>query len=262
MWENNTVTRSSSGTAHEQGLRTDTEGPASRSRRERPSSPKRARLMSTDMRFDSDNLSPTSNGTRYQPNGSPSLFGKSPAPPSTNGYSHTNGLTSHSTNGTFSTTTSEKPQTYYGHDREEVARLLMQCLNDLGYQDSANRLVQESGYELESPTVAAFRHAILEGEWSEAESLLFGSSRPQDGGGVSICNGNNTCNDGLVLATGVDRDELKFRLRKQKYLELLELRDHGSALMVLRQELTPLHQDVGQLHVLSGLVSISYPLQH
>ena len=132
--------------------------------------------------------------------------------------------------------------------------MLIQGLSDLGYQGAANQLVQDSGFELESPTVAAFRHAILEGEWSEAESLLFGSSCPEDGGGVSISNGHTTRNDGLVLAQGVDKDELKFRLRRQKYLELLELRDHGGALMVLRQELTPLHQDVGQLHVLSGLV--------
>lgn len=99
--------------------------------------------------------------------------------------------------------------------------------------------------------MAAFRHAVLQGEWSEAESLLFGSTEPDDGGGVSISHGDSRRHAGLDFADGVDFDELKFRMREQKYLELLEARDLGNALMVLRQELTPLNQDTAKLHLLS-----------
>ena len=208
------------------------------------------------MRLDSDNSTSTSNNVRQNTVASslPSSD-KNGTANQTNGYSPTtNGTSSSHTNGSSSLTIKSKIHSFYGHDREEVTRLIIQGLNDLGYYDTANRLVRESGYELEGPSVAAFRHAVLQGEWSEAESLLFGSHDSDEGGGVSISNGDSMQHEGLVLADGADKHELRFRLRKQKYLELLEERDLGGALTVLRQELTPLNQDVAQLHNLSRLV--------
>jgi hypothetical protein len=147
-------------------------------------------------------------------------------------------------NGSSSTNGHAKSRPLYlGHDREEVTRILIQALTGLGYNGAAVSLSQESGYDLESPTVAAFRNAVLQGEWTEAEELLFGGSTEE--GGVSI-NGN-----GLALREGVDKNVMRFGLRQQKFLELLEQRDTGRALMVLRSELTPLDQDTSKLHFLS-----------
>ncbi len=119
---------------------------------------------------------------------------------------------------------------------------------DLGYTGAAASLSRESGFELESPAVAAFRNAILEGQWTEAEGILLGS-HPSDGGGGSSDHAYPA--EGLVLAEGADRNEMLFWMRQQKFLELLEQRDLGSALRVLRQELTPLHHDINRLHFLS-----------
>ena len=132
-----------------------------------------------------------------------------------------------------------------------MTRLLIQGLGDLGYHDAADRLSRESGYEVETPSVAAFRYAVLRGEWAEAEALLFGSNVAEDSGGVSISNGDAHHHEGLRFAENADKNELKFRMREQKYLELLEERDLGGALMVLRQELKPLNQDISKLHELS-----------
>ncbi|KAF7896224.1 hypothetical protein EAF00_006238 [Botryotinia globosa] len=136
--------------------------------------------------------------------------------------------------------------TYFGHNREEVTRILIQALTDLGYNGAAARLSQESGYDLESPIVAAFRNAVLQGEWTEAEELLFGGSTEE--GGVNI-HGN-----GLVLRDGVDKNIMRFWMRQQKFLELLERKDMGRAINVLRSELTPLYQDTAKLHFLSSLL--------
>ena len=222
-------------------------------RAERPSSPKRQRLMSEEMRHDPDNTNASSNGARYHSNGSSaSPLPKPKSSSSVNGHAYVvNGHSTAYTNGSTTGNVKLKRPTFYGHDREEVSRLLIQALNDLGYQESADKLVQESGFELERPSVAAFRHAVLQGEWTEAESLLFGTHPLDEGGGVSINNGDGMHHEGLLLAEGVNKDELKFQLRMQKYLELLEERDLGGALMVLRQELTPLDQDITQLHILS-----------
>lgn len=210
--------------------------------------------MSERMRLDPD--SSTSNGSRHQSNGSThSTLHKGLYSNSTNGHSSPPiGTSSVFRNGSSSTIPITKASSFFGHDREEVTRLLIQGLTDLGYHASADRLSQESGYEVESPTVAAFRYAILHGEWLEAESLLFGSLAMEDGGGVSVSNGESRHYVGLKFADGADQDELKFRLREQKYLELLEKGDLSNALHVLRHELTPLHQDIGKLHKLSRYV--------
>jgi len=145
------------------------------------------------------------------------------------------------------------PTKWFGHDREEVARILIQSLTDLGYHQSARTLSKESGFELEGPEVAAFRHAVLNGEWADAEALLFGNTDsvggvPLQGTGKGVEWGMR----GLTLSDEADKNEMLFWLRQQKYLELLERKDLGKALMVLRQELTPLGQNnIHQLHHLS-----------
>jgi len=133
-----------------------------------------------------------------------------------------------------------------------VTRILIQSLYDLGYNQSADTLTRESGYQLESPAVAAFRSAILDGQWTEAENILIRSFR-RDGssGAVGDSDGQIQNESRLVLAENADKNEMLFCLRQQKFLELLEARDLGAALMVLRQELTPLNYNIPQLHALS-----------
>ena len=243
------------------GLHTEVGVINPRAQQETPSSPKRRRLMSRAMRLDQE--SSNSTGSRPYSNGSPHPNQKVGLSGSTNGHSSTtNGTSSphRNGNGYVSPIARAEPTDFFGHDREEVTRLLIQGLGDLGYHGAADRLSQESGYEVETPLVAAFRHAVLQGEWSEAESLLLGSHPVDDGRGVSISNGHSHEHSGLRLTEGANRDELKFRLREQKYLELLEKKDLSPALLVLRQELTPLNQDTGKLHNLSRYVCLCRPL--
>ncbi|GFP55269.1 WD repeat-containing protein 26 [Trichoderma asperellum] len=137
------------------------------------------------------------------------------------------------------------PLTYFGHNREEVTRILIQALTDMGYQAAADSVGQESGYSLENPTVAAFRSAVLAGSWAEAEDLLNGATVPDEEG-----EGGN----GLVLAAGSDKDIMRFWLRQQKFLELLERGETSRALTILRMDLTPLYQDPAKLRLLSSLL--------
>lgn len=182
--------------------------------------------------------SSSTNGFLQTSNGSStarkaSLNGRSNAP--ANGESHANGAGKSPAN-----------STYYGHNREEVTRILIQSLYELGYDGAASALSTESGYQLETSGVAVFRSAILGGRWSEAERILILSFR--NGGS----NGRKSpLEDTLVLAEDADRNEMLFYLRQQKFLELLEARDLAAALAVLRKELTPLNFDVERLHALS-----------
>ena len=211
--------------------------------------------------------------------------------PSTNGSSqngsspHTNGSAEKNGNGEMETNgyhanghspgpVAVQPNTspFYGHDREEVTRILLQSLSDLGYDQAARQLSKESGYQLEIPRVARFRMAVQQGEWEEAEALIFGSEEMD--GGVMLRNGHTSSpswrksrlsfgsqngfgREGLPLAEGADITTLKFLMRQQKYLELLENRDLNTALTVLRSELTPLKRDIGRIHALSRYVGFN-----
>ncbi|KAK8110861.1 uncharacterized protein PG998_007318 [Apiospora kogelbergensis] len=140
---------------------------------------------------------------------------------------------------------------YLGHDREEVTRILIQALSDMGYHTAAESVGRDSGFELESPTVASFRTAILDGAWGDAEGLLLGATAPAE---RTSQNGN-----GLVLAQGADRNMMCFWIRQQKFLEFLEQQQTSQALSVLRTELSPLNQDQGKLHFLSSLLMCDSP---
>lgn len=222
------------------------------------------------MRLGSDDLSqrqqrPSTNGSSQ--NGS-SPYTNGSVKSETNGF-HTNGHT----DGTAITRNKEP---FFGHDREQITRILLQTLSDLGYQSSAEHLSRESGYELEIPSVASFRSAVISGDWEEAEALLFGTDAAELDGGVPVGNGHTTRSPtwrkngslsfgsqnasprrGLPLTEDASVLWLKFLLRQQKYLELLERRDLNAALGVLRAELTPLKTDTNRLHFLSRYFSTS-----
>ncbi|KAL8712912.1 MAG: hypothetical protein Q9225_006852, partial [Loekoesia sp. 1 TL-2023] len=242
---------SSSNTVTEEETYTDRATNPSRPIAERSPARKRPRLTTRDMRYDPDPS--TSNGSQHVPNGSQHLLRqKSAISNGANGHTATNGHTSPHRNELPSSTARASPNTFYGHDREEVTRLLIQGLDDLGYHAAADKLSQESGYEVESSAVAQFREAVLQGDWEQAEALLLGSEPPDGGGGVSIRNGDYR---GLKLIEGANRDHLRFLVKTQKYLELLESEDLGRALLVLRQELRPLEQDrVPELQHLSSML--------
>ena len=178
-----------------------------------------------------------------------------------------NGSHSPQANGDAIAGLGKNTSSWFGHDRMEVTRILIQALGDLGYDATAGMLSTESNCELEGPAVAAFRNAVLQGDWVKAEILLFGSEGYDGQNGVAedgfqhdsktqrrrsrkSANGTNPSHR-LALAEGANKNEMLFCVRQQKYLELLEIRDLAGALMVLRQELTPLNQDTHRLHILS-----------
>jgi hypothetical protein len=132
---------------------------------------KRRRTDGHNMRVDDDQGQAYSNGHTASSNGSTPRKSFHTA---VNGHTpgNLNGSGSSFTNGAVKKLSPVRPPTYRGHNREEVVRILIQGLLDMGYSDAASVLSGESGYELESPLVAAFRSAVLDGAWSEAEAIL------------------------------------------------------------------------------------------
>ncbi|RHZ47855.1 hypothetical protein Glove_566g10 [Diversispora epigaea] len=150
---------------------------------------------------------------------------------SANGVSPTsNGDSQIATNGQISKLTVMK-----NNRRQELVRLMVQAMQDMGYHKSAALLESESGYPLESPAVAKFREGVLKGDWDLVESLF----------------------PTLELDQSQDSVVVQFLIRQQKYLELLERREIKLALYTLRSELAPLAFDTERLHLLSSFIMYS-----
>jgi hypothetical protein len=123
----------------------------------------------------------------------------------------------------------------------------------MGYKDAAESVGRDSGIDLENPTVASFKNAVLEGAWRRAEELVneATSADTEEDQESSYANG-------LVLASSASKDEMRLHIRRQKYLELIQLRRQGDlerALGVLQTELVPLLRDQPEtLRPLAGLL--------
>ena len=121
----------------------------------------------------------------------------------------------------------------------EFVRLLEQALGGLGFPDVADALERASGIPLQSPVAREFRQALLAGDWERCLELL----------------------PGLQIAGESVLAEVKFRILREKYLELLEAGEVDHALTCLRQELKPLEVNVGEAHALAALVVCPGPVQ-
>lgn len=105
-----------------------------------------------------------------------------------------------------------------GLDMEEVVRLIMQELQNLGYWSAADALASESGIAVEADPVIRLRAAVVEGDWSEAEKKAFSILGDPD---------------------SRVRAKVVWTIARQKYLELIDARRLPEAITVLREELTP-----------------------
>ena len=99
--------------------------------------------------------------------------------------------------------------------RDELVRLIVQCVRELGYEESSRALEAESGVLLHSAEVGAFRDNVLQGNWEAIRETLPPLGDPS---GVTV----------------------RFLIYEQRYLEALYAGDFPGALDTLRQRLGPL----------------------
>ncbi|XP_067877784.1 WD repeat-containing protein 26-like [Heterodontus francisci] len=120
---------------------------------------------------------------------------------------------------------------------EDVIRLIGQHLRGLGFNQTVEQLMQETGCSLEHPSATKFRNHVTEGDWEKAEADL------------------TELKTLVHLPQAIVR--MKFLLLEQKYLEFLDDGKVLEALQVLRFELTPLKYNTDRIHALSGYLMCS-----
>lgn len=146
--------------------------------------------------------------------------------------------------------------------REELIRILMQSLHDLGLHDSYQALQREAQMNLEAPIITTFRQSVLKGDWESAESKL---SQAVNDASVRISepppealeqSGDKTENFDQGMQ-GIKY--VRFQIFEQQYLELLEAGHVSPALRILREQLAPIAPQSDRLQALSGFVLCSSP---
>ncbi|OZJ06122.1 hypothetical protein BZG36_01055 [Bifiguratus adelaidae] len=130
----------------------------------------------------------------------------------------------------------------------ELVRIILQTLREMGYSQSASILEEESGYLEETPSVVQFREAVLDGDWDKVETLVEKFQQEGD-------------EDDQVDGEPDSGKLVKFVIRQQKYLELIEAGHVEGALRVLQYELTPLGVAIDKVHALSSLMMCSTPAE-
>mmetsp|Transcript_9667 Transcript_9667/g.29439 ORF Transcript_9667/g.29439 Transcript_9667/m.29439 type:complete len:347 (-) Transcript_9667:1846-2886(-) len=104
----------------------------------------------------------------------------------------------------------------------DVVRLMAQCIHEMGYTEVAQSLEEHAGVKALAEPVAAFRHAILNGDWPSVEAHI----------------------DQLQLTERSSRS-VRFLILRQKFYELLESRGAAEAMVCLREEIAPLEVTEG-----------------
>ncbi|TKY74752.1 Topless-related protein 1 [Spatholobus suberectus] len=106
---------------------------------------------------------------------------------------------------------------------KEVVFLILQFLDEEGLKETAHKLERESGFYFD---MKYFEDMLLTGKWDDAESYLSGFTRVDD-------NRHST--------------KIYFEIRKQKFLEALDINDRAKALDILIKDLkvfSPHHEEL------------------
>lgn len=127
-----------------------------------------------------------------------------------------------------------------GLDRNELVRIIVQAIDELGYPTSARLLENEAGVKAMSQQMQTLRDCILLGKWDQLESVL---------------------EQVTVFKSDADARAARFVLYEQKFLELLEAGHTADALECLRNDLTRLSPDPKLLHKLPLLCMCTTPLE-
>jgi hypothetical protein len=192
-------------------------------------------------------------------NGTPVSRANGHGTPSSAGAPHLSraATAAESANGS-ATMTFKDDDAFCGLDREQTTRLMIQALSTT-YPEVAENLKRESGYEVDAPIVGYFRKTILEGIWDQAEALVLNAVVEDRSVAGEQQSPAQQRHEQLVLVPTADPRQMLFRIREQKYLEVVERDDTRKALDILRNEIVPVCPNTRELHLLSAQLMASSP---
>lgn len=126
--------------------------------------------------------------------------------------------------------------------KTQLTKVILQELQNLGYEAAFSKLQKESDIKLENNLEHKLRQFVIMGQFENAIDLL-------------------DLNFNLEQLKVVENDRnknfqktYKFMIYQQKYLEMIEMRNSKEALEILRNQLTKYSNDEQFLHKLACLM--------
>eukprot|EP00002_Diphylleia_rotans_P020376 TRINITY_DN3958_c0_g1_i4.p1 TRINITY_DN3958_c0_g1~~TRINITY_DN3958_c0_g1_i4.p1 ORF type:complete len:524 (+),score=94.61 TRINITY_DN3958_c0_g1_i4:295-1866(+) len=116
--------------------------------------------------------------------------------------------------------------------RNEIVRLMLQELGNLGFEDTVKELEKESGLTVHSETILKFRDHILTGHWEEAIESL-----PE-----------------LLQDPDLSLNKAKLLIYQQQFLELLEAKETLLAINCLRSQIASATSDQNLIQKLTRYI--------
>ena len=117
------------------------------------------------------------------------------------------------------------------YKKEELIRLSIEMLKDLGLPHSARSVQEESKIKPPCELSKIFSKSIMDANWEFAEKTI-----------------NQFGIDSCLL------QKIIFLIKKQKFLETLAKQNTLTAVQILRNEITPLKYDQDELHKLASFI--------
>eukprot|EP01117_Protostelium_nocturnum_P016785 TRINITY_DN6713_c0_g1_i6.p1 TRINITY_DN6713_c0_g1~~TRINITY_DN6713_c0_g1_i6.p1 ORF type:complete len:564 (+),score=180.23 TRINITY_DN6713_c0_g1_i6:331-2022(+) len=128
----------------------------------------------------------------------------------------------HSKNGTSNGHSKEENgKTEGGLNKQEMLRIIIQSLHQMGMSKSAKLLEEESGLELKDPSLITFFDSIENGKWEDAKSFF----------------------SKIEFKSEKDKKDANRLLFTQIFMELLDEGKVDEAFQVLRKDLNPVEEE-------------------
>jgi len=124
----------------------------------------------------------------------------------------------------------------YSIEKEEMIRVMIQSLKDMGCTRSADVLEEESGITLELPCVKSFRNGVVSGDWKLVRDLL-----PK------------------MKLSPPNIIEANLMICEEEFLELLDQGKLTQAVKTLQSSIAPCHPSARKVNELSSLIMYSNP---
>lgn len=115
--------------------------------------------------------------------------------------------------------------------KQELVRIMIQTLENFGYNQTVKTLIEESHIKFENQNLQKFREHVLKGEWTQALELL-----------------------SALGLTPENTDKACFFIYEQKYIELVAAKQYNEAIHIMRNELTKYCKETERLHKLASLI--------
>jgi WD40 repeat protein len=115
--------------------------------------------------------------------------------------------------------------------KDELVKIMIQTLEDFGYRQAAQQLIEESHIKPETDSLSQFRSQVLAGQWNEASRTL---------NELGLSEENN--------------ERAQFLVHEQQYIELILNKQYNDGLNLLRSELTHRCKEPERLHKLASIM--------